>query len=359
MNATSSRRRLAGIDLATRAKVLASFALFFQLANIAEQHHRVRRRRDYEREGRIAPETIEDAIAQLGRAGVAGEELGRVALDVRVEPVLTAHPDRSDASHRSRRSPAHRQAAAHAGRPVADAVLGASVCVDGLSAEITALWQTDVVRSTRPRVVDEIRTGLWFFETSLWDAAPAVVRTLQGRIPGAPTVLRFGTWIGGDMDGNPAAGADTVREAVDRARALARDLYRGDIRELAQGWGMSTTVIGTVAGARGRGRRAVPGLPHARSGSDSARTGTATAPPSPEDLALLDRTLRAHHAGAIADGALADLRARVDVFGLGLASLDLRAHAREVRAGASRLAEALRETAQAAAALRARRSRAG
>ena len=336
---------LSAIDLTLRAKVLASFALFFQLANIAEQHHRVRRRRDYEREGRVAHETIEETVALLGRAGIGGEELGRALLDVRVEPVLTAHP--TEATRRTVLA-AHQRIARRL-RILDDQWLTPPRrrrLLQGLSAEITALWQTDVVRSTRPRVVDEIRTGLWFFETSLWEAAPAVVRTLRGVVPGAPTALRFGTWIGGDMDGNPSAGADTVREAVERARALARDLYRRDIRELAQGWGMSTTVIGEVTELgvdADEPYRAFLTRVWERLGANDYRDGDALA----GDLLLLDRTLRAHHAAAVADGALADLRARVDVFGLQLASLDLRAHAREVRAGSDRLVAALKEAAQA------------
>ena len=336
---------IAGMDLATRANVLAAFGLFFQLANIAEQHHRVRRRRDYEREGRIAPETVEDAVSRLERAGVAGEELGRVALDVHVELVLTAHP--TEATRRTVLA-AHQRIARRL-RMLDDAWLTPprrERLIDGLAAEITALWQTDVVRSTRPRVVDEIRTGLWFFETSLWDAAPLAVRTLRRIVPGAPTALRFGTWIGGDMDGNPATGAETVREAINRARALARDLYRRDVRELAQGWGMSTTVLGAVPELgvdADEPYRAFLTRIWERLGDDDYRDGRAFA----GDLALLDRTLRTHHAVAVADGALSDLRARLDVFGLHLASLDLRAHVREVRAGSERLVGALREAAQA------------
>ncbi len=336
---------LAGVDLATKTKVLAAFALFFQLANIAEQHHRVRRRRDYEREGRVAHETIEDAVGRLERAGIGGEELGRLVLGVLVEPVLTAHP--TEATRRTVLQ-AHQRVARRL-RMLDDPWLTPhreQRLLDGLRAEITALWQTDVVRSARPRVVDEIRTALWFVETSFWEAAPAVVRTLRRIVPGAPPVLSFGSWVGGDMDGNPGAGAETVREAVERARTLARDLYRRDVRELAQGWGMSTSVIGPVP------ELDVPGDEPYRAfltriwetlGEDGYRDGSALA----DELVRLDRALRAHRGAAVADGALADLRARTDVFGLHLVSLDLRAHVREVRAGAERLTAALREAAAA------------
>ena len=68
------------------------------------------------------------------------------------------------------------------------------------------LWQTDEVRPQRPRVVDEIRHGLWFFEQSLLDAAEELLAAYRDAVPGASLPLSFGTWIGGDMDGNPSAG---------------------------------------------------------------------------------------------------------------------------------------------------------
>ena len=98
-----------------------------------------------------------------------------------------------------------------------------------LAEEMTLLWQTDEVRSQRPRVVDEIRQGLWFLEQSLWDAAPALIETWRDRL-GPSSPLRFGSWIGGDLDGNPNAGPDTVREAVERSAATVRDLLRRDVR---------------------------------------------------------------------------------------------------------------------------------
>src|SRR5262249_61274805 len=90
--------------------------------------------------------------------------------------------------------------------------------------------ETDEVRSVRPRVVDEIRHGLWFFEQSLLEEATALTRDLRRRVPGAGTPLRFGSWIGGDQDGNPAAGPDTIASALDRARSLALQHHRAEVR---------------------------------------------------------------------------------------------------------------------------------
>ena len=336
---------VAGLDVATKDRVLAAFSLFFQLANIAEQHHRVRRRRDYEREGAVARESIADAVELLGAAGVTGDELTDAARRLHVEPVLTAHP--TEATRRTVLA-AHQRIARRL-RSLDDpwlTPLRRERVVAGLHAEITALWQTDPVRTTRPRVVDEIRAGLWFFETSLWQAVPAVVRALRHEIPDAPAPLRFGTWIGGDMDGNPSTGAETVREAVERARELARELLMRDVRALAVAWGMSTEVAGPVpelgTDADEPYRAFLTGI-WERLRADGYRTADELA----ADLERLDGALRAHRAGAIADGALADLRTRVEVFGLHLASLDLRAHVDEVRDRGPRLVQALEAAASA------------
>ncbi len=330
---------VAALDVAAQGRVLAAFSLFFQLANIAEQHHRVRRRRDYERDGTVARESIAEAVEQLVAAGATAAELAAAADRLHVEPVLTAHP--TEATRRTVLA-AHQRIARRL-RALDDpwlTPLRRERVLAGLHAEITALWQTDPVRTTRPRVVDEIRAGLWFFETSLWQAIPAVVRALRHEIPGAPAPLRFGSWIGGDMDGNPATGAATVQEAAARSRELARELVQRDVRALAVAWGMSAAVAGPVPELDAEADepyRAFLTRIWERLRDDAYPTGADVA----RDLERVDAALRAHRAGAIADGALADLRARVDVFGLHLASLDLRAHVTEVAEGTPRLVEAL------------------
>ncbi len=332
---------VAELDVETQGTVLAAFSLFFQLANIAEQHHRVRRRRDYEREGAVARESIAEAVGLLTDAGVGDDDLSALAHRVHVEPVLTAHP--TEAARRTVLA-AHQRIARRL-RTLDDpwlTPLRRERVVAGLHAEITALWQTDPVRTTRPRVVDEIRAGLWFFETSLWQAVPAVVRALRHEIPDAPAPLRFGSWIGGDMDGNPSTGAETVREAAERARELARELLMRDVRALAVAWGMSSEVAGPVPELDPEADepyRAFLTRIWERLREDGYRTGEELA----GDLERIDHALHAHRAGAIADGALADLRSRVEVFGLNLASLDLRAHVTEVRDRGPRLVAALEE----------------
>ncbi len=336
---------IGALSLQQQAAVLRSFSIFFQLTNIAEQHHRLRRRRQYEHEGRVPRESLADAVARLREAGVGDDELLAAATRLEVRPVLTAHP--TEASRRTILQ-AH-QRLATALRRLDDPELPHSTqrrVREQIAEEVTILWQTDEVRSRRPRVVDEIRNGLWFVEASLWQALPRLVRELREAIPGAPPPLRLGTWIGGDMDGNPNAGADTIVDALERARTLARDLLRRDVRLLGSAWGMSTELVGDVpelGSTSDEPYRAELVRIWERLADDAYRDAEELA----DDLARVDATLRAHGAARVADGALADLRARVEVFGLHVATLDLRVHAKEVRERAEHVVAAFAAAAEA------------
>ena len=340
------RDEVAALGLERQAAVLRAFALFFQLANIAEQHHRIRRRRAYESEGTVPRESLADAFALLESAGVADESLQEAGARLRVELVLTAHP--TEATRRTVLE-AHRRIAALLGRlddegvPASERLQVEQV----LAEEITLLWQTDEVRSKRPRVVDEIRQGLWFFEQSFWNAIPELERALGERLPSAGHALRFGSWIGGDLDGNPNVGPETLEDALERARQLARDLYRRELTRLGAAWGMSTTVIGAVPelGDSDEPFRDALVAVYERLGDDAYADGAAVL----ADLEELDVLLRVHRGQRVADGGLADLRARVRAFGLHLAKLDLRVHASAVRAPDERLRGTLAAAARAQA----------
>jgi phosphoenolpyruvate carboxylase len=339
------KETIAGLDLERQSAVLRAFSLFFQLANLAEQHHRLRRRRQYEHEGRVPRESLADAVNRLRDAGLGDADLLAAAERLEVRPVLTAHP--TEATRRTILQ-AH-QRLATALRRLDDAELPQSTrrrVQEQIAEEVTILWQTDEVRSRRPRVVDEIRHGLWFVEASLWQAVPRLVRELRDAIPGASPPLRLGTWIGGDMDGNPSAGAETIVDALERARTLARDLLQRDLRALGSAWGMSTELVGPV--------------PELDSTSDEpyrealvriwerlAADEYADAEELAADLDRIDAALRGHGAARVADGSLADLRARVEVFGLHLATLDLRVHATEVGERAERVVAAFAAAAGA------------
>jgi phosphoenolpyruvate carboxylase len=327
---------VAELPLKRQASVLRAFALYFQLANTAEQQHRIRRRRAYAAEDRVLPESLAESFARVPR----GEVEDRVSLEL----VLTAHP--TEAARRTVLASHLRMAALLA--ELDDPLLATArreEIESEFAAEITSLWQTDEVRSRRPRVVDEIRNGHWFFEQSLIDAAERLLADYRRHLPEARTPLRFGTWIGGDADGNPNAGAETIRLALEAARTLLRNRYRDEVRALAAEIGVSsklTPVDQDLLESIARDERELPDYaeaigdqnldePYRRKLSFMWRRLDADAYESADrladDLALLDRSLRAHRGARIADGALGALRRRVELFGLHLAKLDVRVHA--------------------------------
>ena len=338
---------VAKLPLDRQGEVLRAFSLYFQLATLAEQHPRLRRRREYEHEQRIPHESLAEAFARLQRAGVTSRQLAAAGRRLSLELVLTAHP--TEATRRTVLA-AQLRLDRWLDR-LDDPTLqrsGREEALDAIAEEVTALWQTDEVRSHRPRVVDEIRHGLWFFETSLLDVAPALVADLRQRLPSAEAPLRFGSWIGGDQDGNPAAGPQTIETAVERGRTVALSRYRAEVRELAASLGVADTLVDVSPELRRSIRKDERDFPAytARIGSQNEdepyrrklsfvwhRLG-ANGYRAPDellaDLALIDRSLRANRGRRLADGRLASLRARIELFGFHLAKLDVRLHAREL-----------------------------
>ncbi len=347
------RDAVRGLDLERQGKVLRAFAMYFQLANIAEQHHRVRRRRQYEREERTPRESLEAAFAQLSASGV--EE---ARPEISLELVLTAHP--TEATRRTHLA-AHLRIAGYLTELDATdlSVRRRRQLTDAIAEEVTALWLTDEVRVQRPRVRDEIRQGHWFFEQSLLDVAPRLVAEYRERLPDASLPLSFGSWIGGDLDGNPATGPDTVEEALERARALVLERYRSEVRALAAALGLSsslTRISDELAGSIARDERELTdyataigtqneGEPYRRKLSfvwwRLGNDGYASPGALLDDLDVIDRSLRANRGSRIADGRLADLRTRVEVFGFHLAKLDVRVHASDIAARDERVRKTL------------------
>ena len=209
--------------------MLRAFAVYFQLANLAEQHHRLRRRREDAHDGRISRESLDAAFAEL--ADLPADELAaRGERDV--DPARADRAsDGDDAAQRAARAHPDPGAARPCSTTRASRPRSSAQAEERIAEEVTLLWQTDEVRHDRLRISDEIRHALWFFEHSLIDAATELLRAWRERLPGAPPPLAFGTWVGGDMDGNPSAGPASIDEALDRARdARARPLPRRGAR---------------------------------------------------------------------------------------------------------------------------------
>ncbi len=347
-----------------QATMLRAFALYFQLANTAEQHHRLRRRRAYAQDDRPPRESLGEAFGRL--AAVPEDELQRRLEDVSLELVLTAHPTESTRRTLLR---AHVRIeellTRHDDADLTPAERGELEA--DLVEEITTLWQTDEVRDERPQVADEIRHGHWFFEESLFDAGERMLRDYRQRVPGARPPFSFGSWIGGDLDGNPAVGGETIALALERARESAIARYRADVREL---WiaisssrslvPVSVELIDSIARDEADYADHAGELGPVHAGESYRRKlafmwwrlgsgGYATPAELLADLGVIRRSLEANGGRRIAEGRLAALERRVELFGFHLAKLDVRLHAGDVRASGERVRSVLSAVAAARA----------
>jgi len=344
-----------------QALVLRAFSLYFQLANLAEQHHRLRRRREDAHEGHVARESLEEAFHRL--EAVPPDELRERARGASIQLVLTAHP--TEATRRTvllAHIRIEQQLAA-----LDDPLLSSaerSALVERIAEEVTLLWQTDEVRHDRLRITDEIRHGLWFFEHSLISAATDLVAEWREHLGDGAPPLRFGTWIGGDLDGNPAAGPASIGEALERARRLAFERYRAEVRALAVELASARSLVSVSAELEASLARDESELPDyaaeigARNELEPYRRklsfmwwrlgndGYGHADELLADLRTIRASLGEHVGRRIADGRVARLERMVELFGFHVAALDLRLHARDLDSARAQEAVAAAEAAR-------------
>ncbi len=233
-----------------------SFTQYFELVNLCEEHHRVRRlrqRRAAFEAGRGEPlkESIESAIASLKASGVAAPELQTLLDKMSIELVFTAHPTESKRRTILSRLRAIGELLWERDRELqtddgTDARMRTHVDGD-IKRAIATLWLTDRSRSMQPLVTDEVRTGLWYFDTTLWDVVPQLQRDLESALArhypeiSAPRGwLRFGSWIGGDRDGNPNVTAYATAETLHFHRRLALDKVQDAARSLSRALSISS-----------------------------------------------------------------------------------------------------------------------
>ena len=225
----------------TRHQVIRAFAIYFQLVNIAEQNHRIRRKRDYERSAgeTVQPGSIESAIQDLRERNFSYEEVKEIIEGLSLELVMTAHP-----------TEAMRSAILDIHKRISDDVM----LLDNptltfrereqlrvkLLNEVITLWQTDELSERKPTVLDEVNNGMYYFHETLFDVLPDVYQELERCLgkyfPGqhwhVPTYLKFGSWIGGDRDGNPSVTADITWKTLCMQRKLVIREYERIMKNL-------------------------------------------------------------------------------------------------------------------------------
>ena len=334
------------VDAAT--PLARAFAHFLNLANVAEQHHRIRRRRAYLADPHARPQagSCQETFERLVSGGIAPEALHDAICNLRIELVLTAHP--TEVSRRTLIHKYNRVAELLAQRDHVDLTIPEREEVtEALRREIVSAWETDEVRHDRPSPLDEVRGGLIVFEQSLWHAVPAFLRSVDAalrRVAGRGLPLdiapiRFGSWIGGDRDGNPNVTPDVTRKACLLARWQAADLYLVEVNALRVELSMSnaspelTAVTGDTHEPYRELLRGVRTRLLATREWVEAALREEIAPPDDvyldadalaEPLRLCYRSLVDIGDEVIANGRLADLLRRVATFGVTLARLDIR-----------------------------------
>lgn len=213
--------------------VIRSFGTFLELANLAEDRQRVRSLRDHERDTHpnARKESVLDAVRTLKEQGVTAQQMTELVERVGVELVFTAHP--TEAKRKSIRAKL-RSLRELLGQLDAETLTSRETDqLKGLiKREIVKLWQTDIIRPTRPTVLEEVQRGL-SFKTVIWDAAPQIVGELREAVaevyPGthvdAEGLLRFGSWMGGDRDGHPYVTPEITERTLHWLRTAALERH--------------------------------------------------------------------------------------------------------------------------------------
>lgn len=358
------------LDVSEAENIVRAFAIFCDLVTLAEEQDRIRRLDALER--RFHPEPAEEsvaaAVADLRRQGVGEEEMARMLGRLHVDLVFTAHP--TEAKRRTVQSKLRRishilhELERHDPPPGIRELLG-----ERLGAEVTALWITDYARTARPTVTDEVRTGLYHFDITLWDVVPQIMRSLQHAlkqhypsIQAPERVLLFGSWIGGDRDGNAFVTADTTAETLRLHRGLAVERHRRELRQLEQSLSVSDHLVEVSPSVRKLLERAedhdnahihylrdryprepfrlatallVADLAETSADDVAGRLRGRHAGPLPglrlpdallHALRIMDRSLRDAGAGQVADVDLTRIIRQLRTFGLQTARLDIRQH---------------------------------
>ena len=349
----SAAALLADVQPAEAIKLVRAFTTYFHLANVAEQVHRGRELATIRaRDG----SWLSQAVDRIAAAGIPYSEIAAEVERLAVRPVFTAHP-----------TEAARRTVLYKLRQIAELLDGADARITArLEETVDLLWQTDELRIAKPDVVDEARNAVWYFDGLHADAVPHVLeelaeelRRLELELPPDARPLAFGSWIGGDRDGNPNVEPDStgrvldlqhdhgLRDAIAVVDLLRRDLsssvlIAGATQELQESLARDLELLREVEPRFLRlnaeepyrlkltciqqklvntRRRLASGRPR-ETGRDYVGAGELLA-----ELELVRESLLAHRGELIARGRLERAMRTLAAFGLHLATLDVREHA--------------------------------
>jgi phosphoenolpyruvate carboxylase len=343
--------------------VVRAFSYFSHLANLAEDQHHNRRRRAHLLAGSESQAgSVSHALTQLDNAGVSGKQVREFLSDALISPVLTAHPTEVqrksilDAELEIARLLALRD------NPLTPKELRQNT--EALSASITTLWQTRMLRYSKLTVADEIDNALSYYRITFLREIPALYDDIEEEInthfpsrnkPSSQelgTFLQMGSWIGGDRDGNPNVNADTMKRALERQSTTVFDFYLDEVHALGAELSVSTLLVDISPELAALAEKSPDTSPHrvdepyrraligiyARLAATARKLGVtnilrhevATNDPynTPAEfvaeLQILVDSLMQNHGASLVKPRLAVIKRAADIFGFHLTTLDMR-----------------------------------
>jgi phosphoenolpyruvate carboxylase len=358
-----ARQVISGMSIEDAHRVTKAFAIYFELTNLAETNHRKRRRRAGRLHAQELPGSFRGTLRRMKKAGLSAEDALAALRKIKVTPVFTAHP--TEVARRTvlfKRRRIGRILESLDRLPLSDAA--AAQYQGAILAEISSLWQTDEVRIEKPLVTDEIRMGLDHYPMSLFETVPRVYSEIKDSFldiygltlsyRDIPEVVYFGSWIGGDRDGNPFVTPASTEEALQRARNVVVGYYIAEVERVMDQLSLSSREVSISNELRARLAEytANIGDEHSRQArlsqtelyrrffnfvlmrlhcsrqEDSPGEAYSSADEFESDLELVRSSLLAHGSEVLARRLLDPLLRNLHTFGLRLSTLDIRQHAR-------------------------------
>lgn len=341
---------LSQLSMSDMLSVARGFSQFLALANIAEQHQRVRKRKQYHMENKDQKLSIKATIKELQSKGLSPEQITKTIENLQIELVLTAHP-----------TEVNRRTILQKYNAIAQ-ILNTLDEQKSLSSRqriqqhqeikriITEIWHTDEIHRKKPTPTEEALGGMLVFEQTLWNAMPAFLRELNEdlqelfnkKLSLKSSPIRFGSWMGGDRDGNPNVTPDITEHVVAMARWIAADLYWKEIDKLRSELSLtycSEELRAKVGNSdepyrdwlrkiRDRFQRTKEWAAATMDGNKNHSINDADIYLNEnelwEDLHICYRSLCDRNCQNIADGRLSDILRRVSIFGCSLVKIDIR-----------------------------------
>jgi phosphoenolpyruvate carboxylase len=366
------KQEITNLSSPMRKQVIRAFSMYFHLINIAEQNHRIRRKRQYHLEDDtiVQPDSIESAILSLKENNISEDMIQNVLNKLSLELVITAHP--TEAAKRSILEIQQRIAALlkKLDHPLLTKRERRKL-EESLFNEVTILWQTDELRHNKPTVLDEVRNGLYYFDQTLFEVLPEIHREVEDCLEknystnkwDVPNFLKFGSWIGGDRDGNPNVTPDVTWATLQKQRKLVLKKYKNVLVDLMKRYSHSTTrvevsteLIQSLDVEEDKFltddmkwpiksevyRRKFAIIIERLKQVGKSELGYLSAEELLEDLYLVKRSLNNHHPAAHELKTIQKLIRQVQLFGFHLATLDIRNHSGEHEAAITEILRKVR-----------------